>query len=364
MKNATPAIIWLAALACQAAGAAEEPKPGGRLVLVAGGGSGGDGAPADRAELITPFGVGFDAAKTLYFVELNGHRVRKIGPDGIVATIAGNGRKGDGGDDGPAAKAGLNGPHSLAVTRDGDIYVADTWNNRVRKIDARSGRIANVAGTGRKGFSGDGGPATRAEFGGIYCIALDEAGRTLDLVDLDNRRIRRVDLATGIVTTVAGDGRKGVPHDGGDARSAPLVDPRAVALDGRGRLYILERGGHALRVVDRSGQIRTVVGDGRKGDTGDGGDARKARLSGPKHLCVDARGDVIIADTDNHRIRVYSPGDGTIRTIAGTGRKGTNGLGGPPAAAELNEPHGVTIGPEGILYISDSMNDRILKIVP
>ena len=359
----SPIILMLALAGQAAAGTAGGPAQTARLVLVAGGGTGGDGAPADRAELISPFGVGFDAAKTLFFVELNGHRVRKIGPDGIVTTIAGTGRKGDGGD-GPAAKAELNGPHSLAVAKNGDIYVADTWNNRVRKIDARSGRISNVAGTGRKGFSGDGGPATRADFGGLYCITLDEAGQTLDLTDLDNRRIRRVSLETGIVTTVAGNGKKGVPVDGGDARSSPLVDPRATATDGHGLLYILERGGHALRVVDPSGKIRTVVGDGKKGDSGDGGDARHARLSGPKHLCVDARGDVIIADTDNHRIRVYSPRDGTIRTLAGTGRKGTKGLGGPPAEAELNEPHGVTIGPAGFLYISDSMNHRILKIVP
>lgn len=364
MKNTMIPIVVMLAIACQATGAPEEPIQAARLVLVAGGGTGGDGAPADRAELITPFGVGFDAAGTLYFVELNGHRVRKIGPDGIVTTIAGTGRKGDGGDDGPAAKAELNGPHSLAVTREGNVYVADTWNNRVRKIEARTGRITNVAGTGHKGYSGDGGPATRADFGGIYCIALDEDGRTLDLVDLDNRRIRRVDLATGVVTTVAGNGNKGVPADGSDARSSPLVDPRAVALDGHGQLYILERGGHALRVVDRSGRIRTLAGDGRPGGSGDGGDARRARLSGPKHLCVDARGDVLIADTDNHRIRVYRPGDGTIRTIAGTGRKGASGLGGPPTGAELNEPHGVTIGPGGILYISDSMNNRILRIAP
>ena len=358
-------IIVMIAIACQAAaGTAEEPGQAARLVLVAGGGTGGDGSPADRAELIAPFGVDFDAAGTLFFVELTGNRVRKIGPDGLVTTIAGTGRKGSGGDDGPAAKAELDGPHSLAVMKNGDILVADTWNNRVRKIDARSGRITNVAGTGRKGFSGDGGPATRAEFGGIYCIALDEAGQTLDLTDLDNRRIRRVDLATGIVSTVAGNGKKGVPVDGDDARSSPLVNPRAVAIDGQGNLYILERSGHALRVVDRSGKIRTVAGDGKKGDSGDGGDARRARLDGPKHLCVDARGDVLIADTENHRIRVYRPGDGTIHAVAGSGRKGTKGLGGPPVDAELNQPHGVTIGPGGILYISDSSNNRILKIVP
>jgi sugar lactone lactonase YvrE len=365
MKNTMIPIVVLLAIVSQArTGTAEEPGRGGRLVLVAGGGTGGDGASADRAELIAPFGVAFDAAGTLYFVELTGNRVRKIGPDGIVTTIAGTGRKGDGGDGGPATKAELNGPHSLAVTKDGDVYVADTWNNRVRKIDGRSGVITNIAGTGRKAFSGDGGPATQADFGGIYCIALDETAHTLHLADLDNRRIRRVDLTTGIVTTVAGNGQKGVPADGDDARSSPLVDPRAVALDGRGNVYVLERVGYALRVVDRSGKIRTVVGDGREGNSGDGGDARRARLGEPKHLCVDAQENVLIADTENHRIRLYRPEDGTIRPVAGNGHKGTNGLGGSPSEAELNQPHGVTIGPGGILYISDSSNNRILKIVP
>jgi sugar lactone lactonase YvrE len=358
-------MIVMVAIAWQATtGTVDDPGRAGRLVLVAGGGTGVDGASADRAKLISPFGTGFDAEGTLFFVEMTGHRVRKIGPDGLVVTVAGSGQVGSGGDDGPAAKAELNGPHSLAVAKNGDVFVTDTWNNRVRKIDARSGRITNVAGTGRKGFSGDGGLATQAEFGGIYCLALDEAGQTMDLADLDNRRIRRVDLKTGIVSTVAGNGKKGVPADGDDARSAPLVDPRAVAIDGRGNLYILERGGHALRVVDKSGKIRTVAGTGKQGDSGDGGDARLARMNGPKHLCTDARGNVLIADTENHRIRIYRPDDGTIRTVAGTGKKGEKGLGGPPADAELSQPHGVTVGPGGVLYIADSSNNRILKIVP
>jgi sugar lactone lactonase YvrE len=358
-------MIVMVAIAWQATtGTADDPSRAGRLMLVAGGGTEGDGASAGRAKVISPFGVGFDADGTLFFVEMTSHRLRKIGPDGLVVTLAGTGREGSGGDDGPAARAELNGPHSLAVARNGDVFVADTWNNRVRKIDARSGRITNVAGTGRKGFSGDGGPATQADFGGIYCLAFDEAGQTLDLADLDNRRIRRVDLKSGTVSTVAGNGKKGVPVDGDDARSAPLADPRAVALDGRGNIYILERGGHALRVVDRAGKIRTVAGTGKPGDSGDGGDARRAQFNGPKHLCVDARGNVLIADTENHRIRIYRPEDGTIWGVAGTGRKGANGLEGPPTDAELSQPHGVTVGPGGILYIADSSNGRILKIVP
>jgi len=359
-----PMIVLVVILLQAASGTAAEQETAGRLELVAGGGTGGDGASAGQARIVSPFGVGFDTGGTLFFVEMLGHRVRKIGPDSLVTTLAGTGREGSGGDDGPAARAELNGPHSLAVARNGDVLVADTWNNRVRKIDARSGRITNFAGTGRKGFSGDGGPATQADFGGIYCLALDQGGQTLVLADLDNRRVRRVDMNTGIVSTVAGNGKKGLPADGDDARSAPLVDPRAVALDGRGNLYILERAGHALRVVDRAGKIRTVAGTGQPGDSGDGGDARQARLNGPKHLCVDARGNVLIADTENHRVRLYRSEDGTIQAVAGTGRKGTKGLGGPPGTAELNQPHGVTVGPGGILYIADSSNNRILKIVP
>jgi hypothetical protein len=365
MKNVMHPMIVLVVMSIPGvSGIAAEPGHAPRLELVAGGGSRGGGASTGQAEITSPFGVGFDAAGTLYFVEMVGNRVRKLGSDGLVTTLAGSGRKGSGGDDGPAIRAEFNGPHSLAVTSSGDIFVADTWNNRVRKIDGRSGQITNVAGTGRQGFAGDGGPATQAEFGGIYCLALDEAAQTLDLADLDNRRIRRLDLKTGIVTTVAGNGKKGIPTDGDEARLAPLMDPRAVAIDGRGNLYILERGGHALRVVDRSGKIRTVAGTGKPGGSGDGADARQARLNGPKHLCVDREGNVLIADTENHRVRIYRSANGTIESVAGTGRKGSNGLGGPPRDAELDQPHGVTVGPHGILYISDSSNNRIVKIVP
>ena len=177
-----------------------------------------------------------------------GQRVRKIDNKGILTTIAGNGEKGDGGDGGPAHKATFNGMHSLAVAPNDDIYLADTGNNRVRRIDAKTGVIETVIGTGEKGFSGDGGPAKKAKFGGIYCVAFNAKGDKLYLADLDNRRIRVVDLVTDKVETVAGNGTKGVPKDGADAKAAPLVDPRAVAVDSKGNVYILERSGHALRV--------------------------------------------------------------------------------------------------------------------
>jgi DNA-binding beta-propeller fold protein YncE len=355
-------IQFLGIMACFLAGAASARAE--KLVLVAGGGDGGDGGPAREAKLGMPFGVDFDRSGNLFFVEFTGHRVRKIDGKGVVTTVAGTGDKGGAGDGGPARKAQFDSMHSLVVAPNGDIYVADSWNNRVRKIDPRSGEIRTIAGTGDKGYSGDGGPATKARFGNIYCVALDARGEKLYLDDLDNHRIRVVDLSSGVVETVAGNGERGVPKDGTDARKAPLVDPRAVTVDAKGNVYILERSGNALRVVDSEGKIRTVAGTGKAGLSGDGGDALRAQLNGPKHLCVDRNGDVLIADTENHVIRKYLPREGKIVRVAGTGREGRAGLNGPPRSAELYQPHGVTARPDGSIYISDSSNHRIVKIEP
>jgi sugar lactone lactonase YvrE len=333
-----------------------------KLVLVAGGGTQAENTSATRAKLQGQFGVDFDGKGNLYIVEMVGQRLLRVDGKGDLTVLAGTGRKGDGGDDGPPRKAEFNGMHSLAVTPDGDVYLADTWNNRVRRIDHKTGMIAAFAGTGEKGFGGDDGPAAKARFGGVYCVALDPKGEQLYLADLDNRRIRAIDLKTGTVRTVAGNGQKGVPEDGAEAVKAPLVDPRAVAVDAKGNVYILERSGHALRVVDSQGKIRTVAGTGKAGATGDGGDARKATLNGPKHLCIDRDGSVVIADTENHLIRRYQPDTGKIVRVAGTGKKGTAGVGGPPEEAELSQPHGVHVSAAGELYIADSSNNRVLKI--
>jgi sugar lactone lactonase YvrE len=252
--------------------------------------------------------------------------------------------------------------HSLAALPDGDLFLADTWNRRIRRLNGRDGTVTSIAGTGASGFGGDGGPANQARFGGLYCAALDPAREHLYLADLDNRRIRVVHLKTGLVGTVAGNGEHGVPGDGAVATTAPLVDPRAVAADREGNVYVLEREGNALRVVSPDGSIRTVVGTGSRGNSGDGGPARDATLNGPKHLCVDRDGSVVIADTENHVVRRYTPRDGRINRVAGSGRKGAAGVPGPALSAELNQPHGVAIGPTGLLYVVDSGNHRVLRL--
>jgi sugar lactone lactonase YvrE len=334
-----------------------------KVVLVAGGDKPVGSLPATQSKLDGPFGVDFNKWGEMFIVEISGHRVMKVDSSGILTLIGGTGAKGDSGDNGPAAAATFNGMHSVAVAPNGDIYVADTWNNRVRRIDPKTGTIHAFAGTGDKAYSGDGGPAVQAKCGGAFCICFDAGAENLYLVDLDNKRVRKVNLASGIISLVAGNGTKGVPTDGSEASTSPLVDPRAVAVDSKNNVYILERGGNALRVVDANGMIRTVAGTGKAGLSGDGGEALAATLKGPKHLCIDLDDNVIIADTANHVIRKYSPKDGKIVRIAGTGKKGSAGVGGAPAELELNEPHGVLVDRNGTLFITDSYNHRVLKIV-
>ncbi len=232
------------------------------------------------------------------------------------------------------------------------MYVADTLNNRIHRIDLRSRALTTIAGTGERGCSGDGGPALQATFSGTFAIALDPNERTLYVADLGNRRIRAIDLKTGVVRTVAGNGAKGIPADGAAAVASPLEDPRAVAVDSHGILYIVERGGNALRAVDRQGAIRTLIPSNQP----------SPRLKGPKHLCIDRHDNVILADTENHVIRLYNPRDGSLVTIAGSGAKGARVDPSDPLKTELNRPHGVAFSPSGQLYIADSDNHRILKL--
>jgi sugar lactone lactonase YvrE len=332
-----------------------------KLVLIAGGGTDADKVLATKAKLVQPFGIDFDKAGNFYLVEMPGGRILKVDPKGILTHIGGTGKKGNSGDGGHALDASFNGMHGLAVTPDGTIYIADTWNNRVRKIDPKTGIVTTFAGTGKKGDAKSGGAAIEADLGGIYCVAFNADFSKLYLTDLDNRRIRAVDMKTGVIELIAGNGKKGIPDDGADAKTAPLFDPRAACVDRQGNVYILERSGHALRVVDPKGKIRTVAGTGKPGNTGDAGDARKAALNSPKHLCVDRDDNVIIADSANHVIRKYMPKDGKIVRVAGTGKKGDSKDGGDPLSVSLDEPHGVYVSSAGTLFIVDSLNNRVFR---
>jgi sugar lactone lactonase YvrE len=320
--------------------------------------------PASAADKLVPFVTGLNNPFGMDFLngqlvltEFGGHRIVQIDADGKVKVLAGTGKAGA--KDGVGGEASFNAPHNLVVAPDGMIYIADTSNHRVRKLDPKTRTVTTIAGA-EKGFAGDGGPAEKARFDQAYHVALDGEGKNLFVCDLGNRRIRKIDLKTGTIVTVAGNGMRGVPKDGAIAAEAPLVDPRAMTLDKAGRLWILERAGHALRVVE-DGKIRTVVGTGEKGFAGDGGPALKAKMDGPKFLWIDPAGDVLIADTENHCIRKYSVKDATITPIAGTGKKGKEGSGGAATEVQLSRPHGVAIGPDGVMYISDSDNGRILK---
>ena len=325
MRRAVAAL----AVILTAASSVAQPRPSARLIV-------GEG-------LNEPFAVDFDRSGRMFIAEMSGNRVSVFDPRQGLLPLP----------------TPFHGPHHLITGPDGLVYVADTWAHVVRRVDPATGAVTVFAGTGEKGFGGDGGQARDALFGSVFAIAI-HAG-TLYIADLDNRRIRSVDLATGLVATVAGNGATGVPVDGADARTQPLVDPRAVALDASGQIYICERGGHALRVVDKTGRIRTVAGTGVAGFSGDGGPALKATMRGPKHISIDTDDSVLITDTENHVIRRYRPSTGTMERVAGTGEAGAAGLDGPPEHLQLNRPHGA-FRHEGALYISDSENHRVVAL--
>lgn len=310
---------------------------------------------AEKIDLKEPFGTSFDSSGNLWIVEMiSGNRTFKVAPDGTATHIAGKLESGYSGDNGPALEATFNGPHNLAVLPNGNVLLGDTWNGVIREIDVKTQTVRTLPGWKA--------PAGKERGNGPYCITLAPDGETLHIANL--LQVIALHLPTQTAKIVAGNGQKGVPEDGALAVNAPLSDPRAAAADTAGNLYILERNGNALRVVDPQGRIRTVVNrSGKKGLSGDGGPALDATMNGPKHLCIDTDDSVLIADAENHVIRRYIPATGKIKRIAGTGKKGTSGLGGDPQACELSRPHGVTIHPTtGQLHITDSYNNRILKI--
>jgi sugar lactone lactonase YvrE len=325
------------------------------IQTVAGGGP--NNLPAVDANIL-PFGVAVDGAGNLYTASPNANRVYKVDPSGQLTIVAGNGTPGFSGDGGPATSATLFTPKAVAVDAVGNIYIADTSNQRIRKVDS-SGIITTAAGNGTYGFSGDGGPATGASLYSPSGVALDAAGN-IYIADSRNHRIRKVDTS-GIITTVAGNGTFGFSGDGGPATSATLSDPYGVAVDAAGNLYIVDQLNNRIRKVDTSGTIATVAGNGTPGFSGDNGPATSASLYSPSGVAVDAAGNLYIADTSNQRIRKVDT-SGIITTVAGNGTGGYSGDSGPATSASLNYPYGVAVDAAGNLYIADESNQRIRKV--
>ena len=345
----------------------------GIINTVAGGGSGcggqtdsvGDGCPASSASLLNPTGTALDSAGNLYIADIDNQRVRKVDTSGNITTVAGTGTAGYNGDNIPATSAQLSDPEAVAVDGAGNLYIADRFNYRVRKVDT-SGNITTVAGTGTTGYNGDGIPASTAQLNQPTGLALDGAGN-LYIADFTGQRVRKVDTS-GTITTLAGNGTAGY-IDNVAATSGEIANPSSVALDSAGNLYIADSYNCLIReVTAATGTITTVAGtttgagtSANCGSSGDGGAATGAELSSPYGVAVDSAGDIYIADFDNQRIRKVN-GAGTINTVAGTGTAGSGGDGGPATSAGFFAPDAVTVDPAGNLYIADEGNGRIRAV--
>lgn len=326
-------------------------------------GFGGDGGPAMAASLNGPFDVAFDGAGNLYFSDTFNNRVRRVDGRGIITTVAGNGDKAYSGDGGPATRAALNEPYGVVLDRTGNLYIADRLNRRVRRVDAATGIITTVAGTGEAAYSGDGGPAAQAGLAEPNGLAFDPGQTRLYITDVADHRVRVIELASGRIATFAGTGAAEHSGDGGPARQAGVFGARAVKVAADGTVYILERQGSSLRAVDpRTGIISTIAGTTARGYSGDGGPALAAVFDAPKEMAIDKNGDILIVDTENHAIRRFDPRAGIVSALAG-GRQGAGGDDGPAGEAGLDRPHGAVVGPDGAIYIGDTNNHRVRKVV-
>jgi DNA-binding beta-propeller fold protein YncE len=310
----------------------------------------GDAGNALSINIGDPFGVAAGPDGALYVTEVRNHRVRRLDmKSGELTTVAGCGDKGYSGDGGPAIEAKMNEPYEIRFDRDGNMVVVEMQNHIVRRIDKKTKTISTIAGTGRKGFRGDGKRATEAQFNQPHSIAIDRGG-AIYIADIGNHRIRRVDPKSGVVETIAGSSERRLPKEGQRARGNPILGPRALYIEGN-NLWIALREGHSIWRIDLAdGILHHVAGTGQAGYSGDGGPALEATLNGPKGIAVDPRGNVVVADTENHAIRRIDVGTGLISTLAGGDKQG------------FNRPHGVCVGADGTIYAGDTLNHRVMRL--
>jgi sugar lactone lactonase YvrE len=317
----------------------------------------GTGAPGHSdSEVNNPYGLVIGPDGALYFCDLDNQRIRRLDlKTRQTADVAGNGKPAYSGDGGPAIDGSLNMPHELAFDARGNLYIAERDNHVVRKVDAVTGRLSTLAGTGAAGFSGDGGQASNAQLRQPHSIALGQNSRLL-ICDVGNHRIRAVDFSTGIIDTIGGTGDRGPTPDGAPLKGTPLNGPRTMAVDRDGTIYLALREGNALYRIAPGGTLHHLAGTGEQGYSGDGGPGRQARLAGPKGLALSER-SLFLADTENHAIRRIDLESGVITTVIGTGARG-DGPETDPLQCKLSRPHGLCAAGD-TLYVSDSEAHRI-----
>jgi DNA-binding beta-propeller fold protein YncE len=324
----------------------------------------GDGGPATAAEINNPFGLTRGPDGSLYFCDTDNQRVRRIDQVGLITTVAGSGIRGYAGDGGNALAAHLNEPYEVRFDARGDLFIVERLNHVVRRIETRTGRITTVAGTGKPGFSGDDGPAIAAQLHEPHSIAIDPEGN-LYVADIRNHRIRMVEARTGIIRTFAGTGERKTGKDGSRYEAAPLNGPRALDFDRSGGLWVALREGNAVYRLDRAlGTMHHEAGTGKAGFTGNGGPAKAATLSGPKGIAVGPDGNIYLADCESHSIRLLDRKRGTVELIAGTGERGDGPDGADPKKCKLARPHGVFVDADGTVFVGDSEAHRIRAIRP
>jgi sugar lactone lactonase YvrE len=337
----------------------------GRITTAAGNGESGppvDGQPASQVNLSAPAGVAWDSEGNLYVADTDNNRVLRKDISGRVTTVAGNGVAGYSGDGGFATAASLNAPRGMAVDSSGYLYIAERFHHVIRRVDTKTGRIVTVAGTGVFGGGGDGQPATSASLSYPSGVAIDAAGN-LYIADTEDHKIRKVDAETGRMSTVAGNGDIGYDGDDRLATAASLSYPYGVAVDADGNLFIADFFNNRVRRVDaRTRMITTVAGNGKAGVSGDGLRATAARLHSPFGVAVDAAGNLYISDRENNRIRRVDGGTERITTVAGGAEGGYSGDGRDATAAKLSLPFGVALDSAGNLYIADENNNAIRAV--
>lgn len=318
----------------------------------------GDGGPATAAQINDPFGVVRGPDGALWFCEYGGQRIRKITRDGKISTVAGTGQVDYTGDGGPALQATFNKPHEIRFDAAGNVFIADMVNQAIRRIDAKTGIITTFAGNRTKGYSGDGGPASAAALNNPHSIQFGPEG-DLYICDIGNHVIRRVNLRSGIISTFAGIGKPGDTPDGAPIAGTPLRGPRSLDFDRAGNLWLATReGNQVFRFNLKAGTIHHVAGTGKAGFTGNGGPAKEATLSGPKGIAIDADGNVWLADTESHSVRRFNAGTGNLELMAGTGKKG-NGGDGDPLQCAMARLHGIFVDADGAVYIGDSEAHKV-----